>query len=49
MASELRFQPLLAMDLKAIVGWYDEIAQKLGSRNVQSFTQGHCQQLPSSM
>jgi hypothetical protein len=32
MASELRFHPLVAMDLKAAVGWYDEISPALGDR-----------------
>ena len=32
MASELRFHPLVAMDLKAAVGWYDEISPTLGDR-----------------
>ena len=32
MASELRFHPLVAMDLKAAVGWDDEISPTLGDR-----------------
>ena len=32
MASELRFHPLVATDLKAAVGWYDEISPALGDR-----------------
>jgi hypothetical protein len=39
MASELRFHPLVAMDLKSTMGWYDEISPSLGSRNAQSVAQ----------
>lgn len=32
MADQLRFHPLVADDLKAAVGWYDEISPCLGDR-----------------
>ena len=32
MAEQLRFHPLVADDLKAAVGWYDDISPSLGDR-----------------
>lgn len=32
MAEQLRFHPLVADDLKAAVGWYDDISPGLGDR-----------------
>ncbi|MCE2797714.1 MAG: type II toxin-antitoxin system RelE/ParE family toxin [Planctomyces sp.] len=32
MAEQLRFHPLVAEDLKAAVGWYDDISPGLGDR-----------------